>query len=1273
MNLPLTQLSPKEIELLNAEDLVRLLHRLLHCEARHRQLKTPGILVPFQINVPDGGRDAQWHTDIGAHEFIPRPLTYYQCKAEHITAADCEKEVAPEKRDKDGKSTYVVKERVREDLSQGGCYAFFSSGHEIKPSPDTDLDSVVRERLKLAGFQPHADAKIEFFGCNRIADWANRFPSAVRFVREVTKHQGGVHFRTMETWQKQLAAQGVYHSNDTLRAKISAVRGALSDGKTRVIRLTGLSGLGKTRLAFEALKADPKDTVQANALSAATIYLNYGDVQDQLMNFINHLVDGNYSAIIVIDDCPAHVHDRIATVIAPSALSVVTIYHEPQEQREDTQPLTIEPGSLHDVVEKILRESPLLLAQGEDAIKAVAAFAEGFPQIAKLLVEFRRAPSTQELADRAGLFRKLLSGGAPPDDPTLNTVQSLSLFRVIGGSKQKLITDLEVIRSTFCPQVTPLDFKRVIDEQQRRRIIQQTADTLTVTPRPLAVALTASFLRVCPGNWKDHLATLKAAELVSHFARRIEELELTEEAKELGRLFLEVKIPFDHAEYLLTGTTASQVFRALSVLNPSSASNVAKKTIGRVSLERLAEAKDARRNLVRALEVMVWDRATFFQAAPLLLRLAAAENEQWANNATGEFAQLFRLFLSGTTVPANDRLPVIRDALDSDDPRIRSVAVRALGTALQDGGYSRMSDTTLGGKRDAKKDWRPSTQAEIAAYWRECFMILHGLIIQGAVEADLAKEVLAQHISGVLNSRLLEELDPQFKQLATHFKGLWPELKTAIRHLLEIRDNLTADHRAALERWMGYLTPPTAAIDERLRDIVTKPGWHHRKQPDGHYTDLSQLDAEQFAAELAAQGTDLRPHLRPLLSGEQQQAFAFGAALSRSHPSARGFVEEALVVWPTLPPDDRNEMLLRGLIHGLADRTYQTELLERIAADPQLVPLLIPLTGALPQVAEADFLRVRAAIEHGQIPAPLMRNLIPGLPLRSLPDAFLKTQFTELARTKPEAVGTLFQVLFTYCHGDSGKFAYFADTFRELVLTPGLPILQTHLGWEWHEVAKPLIANSTDDAWLAAFSRYVVSVLQENETFIGTEYLRTITVELLRKAPAVTWPAFADALTGDNDMLRFIVAEFLGGGSHGFDDRGNDCPLWHVPLPQFKEWIEKHPQVITVLLDRMQLYTVEKDAAGSEHQFHWHPHALFLLEQAPDEKEALGEIFGNLFSFGSSGSRIPYWERRLALAGKLVTASHPRLRRVGRELTDLINEQIEHTKRQELNEQARYR
>lgn len=1267
MTLPFNNLHPKEIQQLSAEDLVRLLHCLLHCEARKYQLTKPGILVPFQINVPDGGRDGQWDADIGAHEYIPRPNTYYQCKAERITPASAQDEVVVEKKDAKKVTYYEVKPRVQQVLSQGGAYVFFTSEHEIEREPAKELAIKVREALSKANFTPHADARIEFLGCNRIADWANHFPSAIRFVREVTKNLGGLHYYTVHTWRRLLEAEGEYFSNAALVEKAKAIRETLAGSRSRV-RLTGLSGLGKTRLVYESIKFIVGDTAQANSLAASAIYINYSDTSGELKNFVSHLSTSDYHAILIVDDCPPELHDWILRVTAPSSLSVVTIFHELQERHADTRMIQLEPGILMDVVENILKQDPHLSQRGEDAIRQVAKFTQGFPKIAKLITEFRRSPTVQELCERAGLFAKLLNAGKDPDRATLITVQGLALFRVIGGSKKKLGDDLRIIRKLFCPDVSEIEFNRVIEAQKQRKIIQETADTLAVTPLPLAVALAEDFLRICPGDWKEHIAALQGARLADDFAQRIEQLELSKTVEELARLFLEEKIPFGDAEYLLSGATAALIFRAFTVLNPTAANKIIKQALGNCSVGRLREAQEARRDIVRSLSLLVWDRSTFFDAASLLLKLAVAENESWANNATGEFLQLFRAFLSGTTVPAGERLSVIRDALDSKEEAVRKVAVKALGAAMQHGFYSRIGDTTLGGKRDAKNDWSPSTYDELFSYWEECYRLLRRIIVSDLPESAAAKEALASNIQGILGCRLLITLEEDFSQLARYLRGYWPEVKTAIRTMLEVDEKLTDDHRQALERWRSYLTPPVSALEVRLRDVVATPGWHHRKDENGHYIDLSRHDAENLAVELSRGKVDLTPYLPQLLSGEQQQAFFFGNALARNHGNAKAFFEQGLRLWCTIT-DPRNDGFLRGLFHGM-ERDYQTLTLERLEAESCL-DLLLPLTVALSPVTQSDFLRVRRAIETKKLGVGCLRYFIQGVPLRNLPNAFIGEHFLEIAKNVPAAAAALFQVLFLHCHGEKEKFAELADVFKTLVLAPELPLLESHFAWEWHEAVVPLIRSAGDSNWLKALTQYLIDFVVASETIVGMEYLRKVASELVRKAPGIAWPIIAVSLVEGDASIRFVVTEFLSGDGHGFREEGATSPIWEIPLEQFKAWVGANLKVIPLLLDRVQLYTVET-LESKEHVFHWHPNVLTLIELGDDDEEITRELFGNLFSFGSTGSRLPYWERRRALAQELAQIDNPKFRRIGRKLEGLIVEQMQHTKREELNEQARF-
>ena len=82
----------------------------------------------------------------------------------------------------------------------------------------------------------------------------------------------------------------------------------------------------------------------------------------------------------------------------------------------------------------------------------------------------------------------------------------------------------------------------------------------------------------------------------------------------------------------------SQLFLRLAEASPIEAIRPLEEFIVARSVEELREFTTGRRNVVHALERMtVWEE-TFDRAARLLLALAEAENEHWANNASGVFA-----------------------------------------------------------------------------------------------------------------------------------------------------------------------------------------------------------------------------------------------------------------------------------------------------------------------------------------------------------------------------------------------------------------------------------------------------------------------------------------------------------------------------------------------------------------------------------------------------------------------------------------------------------
>ena len=88
---------------------------------------------------------------------------------------------------------------------------------------------------------------------------------------------------------------------------------------------------------------------------------------------------------------------------------------------------------------------------------------------------------------------------------------------------------------------------------------------------------------------------------------------------------------------------------------------------------------DARRHLVRALEKITFKNDTFEDGAQLLLRLAAAENEGWTNNATGQFVALFQVIGGNTEADGTTRLALLDEF--SKGPEDQDAAATAMALA----------------------------------------------------------------------------------------------------------------------------------------------------------------------------------------------------------------------------------------------------------------------------------------------------------------------------------------------------------------------------------------------------------------------------------------------------------------------------------------------------------------------------------------------------------------------------------------------------------------
>ena len=1228
----LNEIEPDDIKRLNADQLVRLLHILLHAEARDRLVEKHGIFVPFQINVPDGGRDGRWNAAISECEYIPRNLTYYQCKASYLGNADCRNELLRQ----DVPGDVQLKEKVAEVLEQGGAYVFFSS-HPCVPIDERITAS--RDALRDAGRQHPENDCIEFLDANHIADWVNLHAAAFAYVCQVTGTRQPVGLRSLAAWGEDPIFRFRFQLNDYLSEHIRSLRKWLAEPR-QVARITGPSGLGKTRLGYEVFACpDLGDEQAREALANSVVYTDCQIYRD-VLGWIDQISTFGLSGIVVVDNCPRDWHHELGKMIARTnnKLSLLTLDYVAETVATGYFHVQLLPEKLRDVVPKILKSALPNLEESD--VSHIAEFAQGFPLIAILTAQAGRALDYNAL-NEGKLADRLLWGREAPVQEAREIIRCLALFSVVGVSGG-VANQLKFLLAEFFGGLSEYEFNCITRRFREMRIIQPAGDYIMVVPPPLAVSLAAQWLDDAPYEHVLRLVPGIAQNgLTEAFCHRLRQLDCSEKAEALSDRLMEPGAPLASAEVLNSGV-GSQIFRALSEVNPLAATECVYRVFAQYSPEQSRLVTDGRRNLVWALEKLCWQAQTFQKATTVLLAFAAGENEKWANNATGHFQQLYHVHLSGTQCPAVDRLPVVKSGLQSGYPEVRKVCVQALGAALEYRLFSRSSGPEVRGTHLPEKDWEPTRYSEIWNYWKEVFQLLRDEITRKGDTLAMALDALGKNLGGILTCHLVSELESDFRVIALAQGGLWPSARESIQHVLTYQPGLHEDHRLIIKRWLNYVQPQD--LKNRLVDVISTPSWQHEKDASGQYQDVAAKRASEIADELFQNRIDWLEFLPILLRGEQRQAWTFGARCAELSENPLSLIDRCLQEMSKLPKGEQNPQLVRGMLWAIRERKMVSEVLDRVAADENLRHLLVPLTTAARPSVE-DFDRVVKLVESGKLPPGSLQAFAYGS-IAPFSDNNFIGWLGDLIRRVPACRPAVFEIIAVNSLNDAAKWAACRSLIEELVISAEVvDAADAHLGWEWHENVKRILANEPRGQWICALTTSIVRENARESALLSLhDYFSDIVGFLLGQHYPLAWPILQSGLRDTRTCYHLV--HVLGKNLKPFDNPTS--PLWNLPVEELRKWAVANGDLVPLVLHFMSLYTVEKNETGGE-RFRWHPHALMLLEMGKAE-DVESCVHANLFSYGSTGSRVPYIQKRIELISDLLEHLNPRIRNMAERL-----------------------
>ena len=470
------EITAKDIALLSDEDLRTLIGLLCESEVRSRGLPTSSVTWGGNQNAADAGVDVRValpaQTEIEG--FVPRPATVFQVKTEEMPPAKVDAEMRPHG---------SIRPVIRELAAISGAYVIVSSkSSTTDPAIQSRRDAMAEAVRDVPN---HQALFLDFYDVGRVATWTREHPNLILWVREKIG-------RVIQGWHPYGAwayapegPKSEYLLDGSLRIQtgegkhgegLDALQGihyirSLLSGEGKVVRLIGLSGVGKTRLV-EALFDDRVG--QHNLDPALAAYTNMADDPDpQPTALVSDLLAARTRTIIVVDNCPSDLHRRLSELCRSpgSTVSAITVEYDIQEDEpEGTEVIKLEPVSI-DLMEKLVSRRFEQLS-AIDA-RTIAEFSGGNARIAFTLAASMEKNDTIAGLSDIELFQRLFQQRHEPDRTLLLAAQACSLVYSFQGEDISGGQDAELFRFGAMVGQSAQEIFRNIAELRRRDLAQQ--------------------------------------------------------------------------------------------------------------------------------------------------------------------------------------------------------------------------------------------------------------------------------------------------------------------------------------------------------------------------------------------------------------------------------------------------------------------------------------------------------------------------------------------------------------------------------------------------------------------------------------------------------------------------------------------------------------------------------------------------------------------------------------------------------------------------------
>ncbi|BEE09501.1 hypothetical protein [Aeromonas dhakensis] len=579
------------------------------------------------INAPDGGIDV--HVKVPVEQmstgFIERPDTIFQAKKHPMPRAAITSEMTT-----DGALSPTISEQV----AKGGSYIIVSLDDDC--SPLMKVDRLQAMQYAVADELNRSNIHLDFYDRSKLVQWLRQHPSVMLWAKKILG-QGYSGWQPYGGWSNPpqgsedtlISAPGVTITLPSGKGQQLAIQDAIGpmreliSSTNKAVRITGLSGVGKTRI----VQALFDESVGTDALDRTiAVYVDTGEnPEPSATAMLDRLIAEGRRAIMILDNCPSELHTLLASkVAAKGTISLITVEYDIRDDKpQTTEVIQIEAVGPEVAEQLVLRRFPNI---GRNNARRIAEFADGNARVSLAIAErVEEGESLAQLSD-AQLFNRLFEQRNNPDDGLREQAEILSLvYSFSVSTAEEGQNELEVLGSISGYSVSQLF--RATSKLSDRHIVQKRAHWRAILPHAVANRLAALALDSIP---VDQLRTAFEAtgrqRLLMSFAHRLGLLHDHPVAKEivecwlqpdglLGRLTELSDISDRILNYIAPVAQEALLDRIETVLIAS-------------DFEGMMPGYNSRRtSIINLLQLLAYESKAFERCIRLLIQLADYEEE----------------------------------------------------------------------------------------------------------------------------------------------------------------------------------------------------------------------------------------------------------------------------------------------------------------------------------------------------------------------------------------------------------------------------------------------------------------------------------------------------------------------------------------------------------------------------------------------------------------------------------------------------------------------